>query len=113
VADSLGVVATLKGEIIDIDPLQFTALTELFDLEMSVPKSTTDSAVPLTGIAAPKVLIVWGDEKITVKLNSEAVGRPADPLWVISKSDGFTVSALSVTNADTVDAHTVRILAAE
>jgi hypothetical protein len=111
-ADSLGVVATLKGRTIDIDPLQFTALTELLELNITLAAAETDTVVPLTGLTTPSVLIVWGDDGITFKVGAELVARNAYPLYVESTLNGADITSLKVSNADTV-AHTVYILAAE
>lgn len=111
-ADSLGVVATLKGRITDIDPLQFTALTELLELNITLAASETDTVVALTGMTTLSVLIVWGDKGITFKVGAETVVRNAYPLFVESKLTGVAITSLKVSNGDSV-AHTVYILAAE
>ena len=84
----------------------------------SVPLTITLAAaasvtVPLTGLTAPKLLVVKGGKGIAVKINSEAGTHDADPLFVTTnKSAGLTISALVIANTDTV-AHTIVVFAAE
>lgn len=109
-ADSLSISGRLVGKDFS-QASQFEELTEDIRLKISVAAATSDVSVPLTGITAPKAVIVWGALGITVKINAEATGHPADPLFAESQTDGHTITALSVSNSDT-EAHDVIILAA-
>lgn len=69
--------------------------------------------VPLTGLTAPKLLVVKGAKGIVVILNEYGEVHEADPLFVqTNKTTGMSISGLTIVNTDTVP-HIVTVLAAE
>jgi hypothetical protein len=77
------------------------------------PYTPSSISVPLTGLTAPKMLVVKGGKGITVTVNDEEEAHAADPLFVMTnKTNGMTITTLTITNNDTAP-HTVTVLAAE
>lgn len=92
--------------------------TESVPMTFTLP-ATTDPydpsavSVPLTGLTAPKILVVKGGTGVTVLINDEAEEHDADPLYVrTNKTSGMTITTLTITNNDSVP-HTITVLAAE
>jgi hypothetical protein len=110
-ANQVNVVATiLSFTDSDSQPL---VVTEKVDFEISIPPSTTDMEVSLTGIAAPKVLLVKGARGISVRLAALGTPIPCNKYFLMTNVDvPSALASILISNGDT-QAHTITVVAAE
>ena len=94
----------------DSQPL---SIAEKVDFEITVPPSTTDMEVPLTGIATPKVLYVKGARGVSIRLAALGTEIPCNKFFLMTNVDvPSALASVLVSNADTQE-HKVLIVAAE
>jgi len=90
------------------------ALTEEFWATVKLPGSASDTVLKLNLLTDPAMLIVYGDEGISFKLNStgtDAIG--ADPFAVVANNaDGLGIDEVLLSNSDASE-HDVTIIAIE
>ena len=87
-------------------------VSEALRQTIKVSAGATGLSIPLTGLDAPKVLVVYGAKGVSAKVGGEPTGSAAYPLFMASALNGMTGITLAVANADTVE-HEVTIVAAE
>jgi hypothetical protein len=109
--DTLAILGSIGGF-----PLSHTEsldVTETFPLKVSIPGGS-EMVIPLTGLTNPKLLVVLGDEGISVTPdNGYGVSHFADPLFVtMNVKDGLGITEVTIANSDDHE-HLVIIVAAE
>jgi hypothetical protein len=87
-----------------------TTHTEEFRGQINLLAGASDTSLTLTGLTAPKIVVVEGATGVSFKIGSGGTDSiPCDPVAVFgNEDDGHSVTELLFSNSDS-SAHTVKI----
>ncbi len=86
--------------------------TETFMSTVSLGAAATGISVALAGLTTPKMIVLYGDKGVGMRMALEDTLIVANRVAVISDTDGFTQASVYLFNSDS-QAHSAVLYAAE